>query len=347
LAPIHDLTLKDGDLIVATHGRSFWILDDVSPLRQIDDAGVAKPAFLFAPSTALRVSGGGGFGGGRRGPGQQAQSEPLGQNPPSGILVHYSLRTAADEVKLEIIDAEGKAIGSLTSPPKAPGLHRVSLQIPRHPSFSSFPGMILWAAGPSPILAPPGKYTLRLSASGQGWTETQQRELTLKKDPRLSASEADLVEQFQFARRIAARTTEANDAVVKIRDVKRGIEEALQAAPGDVALASSGAGLRAKMEAIESEIYQVKNRSGQDPLNYPIKLNNKLAALLGVVLGSDFRPTDQSFQVFAELSKQLQAQLDRLKESIDKDLADFNKALAAKGLKPVSVEAHGGRPGSG
>jgi hypothetical protein len=196
--------------------------------------------------------------------------------------------------------------------------------------------MILWAAGASPVPAPPGTYTAKIIVKGATPFEAAVP-LEYRKDPRLSASASDLVAKFDLTMKVGARVNDANDAVIRIRDLKRQIEEAAKAAGDDQPIQNGAKNLADGLTEVEEEIYQVRNRSGQDPLNYPVKLNNKLAALIGVIQGSDFRPTDQSYEVFDELSKQLDVHLRRLKEIMDKELAPFNALLAPKGIKAVAV----------
>ena len=151
-------------------------------------------------------------------------------------------------------------------------------------------------------------------------------------NPAFPATEADLREQYALATKIAARATEANDAVVIIRDIRKKAEEAAKAKPE---LESDVKGILAAMEAIENEIYQTKSRASQDPLNYPIKLNDKIGGVLGVVLSGDNKPTKQCYDVFDMLSAQLQVQLDALKKVRTTQLADLNKKLKALGLAEI------------
>lgn len=346
VTPVHDLTIKDGDLIAATHGRAFWILDDLTPLEQAGNVA-SKNAHVFEPRPAVRARGGGGFGGGRRGGGgANAPRELMGQNPAlTGIVVNYYLPKGADSVEFELLDAKGTSVSRSASAPKDEGLQRTVLPQPRYPSFRTFPGMIFWAAGPQPVQGPLGEYTVRMKASGLGWTDTQEAKLKIVKDPRTSATEADSKAQFELAMKVATRVNDANDAVVQIRDLKKQIDDAVAASQNDPAIGSDGTSLKDRLGAVEEEIYQVRNRSGQDPLNYPIKLNNKLAALLGVIQSGDFRPTDPCYEVFDMLSKQLQVQLDKLKGLLEKDLAAFNKLLTVKGMKTVTpTKAGSGLP---
>ncbi|MBZ0214822.1 MAG: glycosyl hydrolase, partial [Nitrospirae bacterium] len=187
-------------------------------------------------------------------------------------------------------------------------------------------------AGARPIPAPPGEYRVVMTADGDVQVET----FRLRNSPNSSATEADTVAQFLFARRISQRTNDANGAVVKIRGIKRSIASAIEK-HGD--LKAKGEVLAAKLSAIEEEIYQVRNQSGQDPLNYPIRLNNKIAALLGVVLQGDFRPTDQAYEVFAMLDQQLSVQLAALDELLAHAGAEFNAELKSRGLPPLGDNA--------
>jgi hypothetical protein len=176
----------------------------------------------------------------------------------------------------------------------------------------------------------PGTYSVRLNVNGQRYTQP----LTIVKDPRSVASDADLKEQFDFLMRIRDKTSQANDAVKTIRNVKAQLADREKRMSGDRAVAFSrlASDLSTKLSAIEGEIYQVKNQSSQDPLNYPIKLNNKIAALAGVASGTDARPTSQTREVYRVLSGQLDAQLAKMRSAIGGSLASLNAQLKSAGL---------------
>jgi photosystem II stability/assembly factor-like uncharacterized protein len=394
--PVHDLAIKEGDLVVGTHGRSFYILDDLSALRQMTPQVAQKPAHLFKPRDAHRIDWGGGF----FGAGNAAVGEPAGANPPSGAIVYYHLAKANQEVTLEFLDGAGKLIKRFTSaqdsataadsvakaraaktredsllaaglskdsvakllapgpeaevdfeetftrPPKPPrvankaGLNSFAWNL-RYPDASRFDGMILWAANVTGPIAPPGSYAARLTVDGQ--PQTQQ--LRILKDPRTRATPADVQAQFQTLLAIRDRVSEANDAVKLIRNVKSQIEDRTKqaAAKPDVAraVAEQGSALAGALSAVEGEVYQVRNQSSQDPLNYPIKLNNKLAALLGVVGSSEGRPQRQSLVVFDTLSKELAVQLDRMRRALDTQLPKLNAALRGAGIPEIEVPKKG------
>ena len=326
--PVHDLAWKDDDLVAATHGRGFWILDDLSPLQFLralvvrsnlstGNMSVASP-LLFKPRDAYRVRWGGST------PGN-------GANPPSGVLFNYYLPADANDVKFEIRDGEGKVVQSMPAP-KTKGFQRASAFL-QYPSYKQVPNMIMWAAFPRPILAPPGTYTVTMLVDGA----KHDQKFRWLKDPRSSSSDKDLVEQFRFLQRIASRVDEANGAVLRIRTLRTGIENALKDldAKPNPALRERVVKFQSDLTAVEESVYQTKNRSGQDPLNYPIRLNNKIAALMGTVGTGDFRPTDQSHQVFDLLSKLLANELSKLNTLTGKELASLNQALRAAGYAEI------------
>ncbi|MFN2638379.1 MAG: glycosyl hydrolase, partial [Gemmatimonadaceae bacterium] len=184
----------------------------------------------------------------------------------------------------------------------------------RYPDASVFENMIFWAGGITGPVVLPGTYAVRLTVSGQSYSQP----LTVVRDPRVTTSDADLREQFDFLMRIHDKTSQANDAVRTLRNVKAQLADRSKRMTGTnaAAFARAATTLSEKLSAIESEIYQVKNQSSQDPLNYPIRLNNKIAALAGTVGGSAAKPTSQSYTVFNDLSAQLDRQLSAMRGAL-------------------------------
>lgn len=346
--PVHDLVIKDNDLVLGTHGRSFWIMDDISPLRQLAAGVAVKPAHLYQPSDAYRIDWGGGF----RIPGAGYGGEtPVGQNPPSGAVIYYNLKEPNTRVTLEFLDAKGNLIKSFTSdsvaapkpaaggdeffgPPRAQrapnrvGLNQFNWNL-RYPDATRFDGMIFWAGNVTGPLALPGTYTVKMTANG----ETQSRTFTVKADPRWKVSNEDLVAQFNFLIQIRDKVSEANEAVITARDLKAQVDDRLKQAPQ---LGEQGKALNGKVTEVEGEIYQIKNQSSQDPLNFPIKLNNKIAGLLGMVGSSPGRPPAQAVQVYNELNGKLQVQNKRMEKVYTDDLKAFNEQLKKLGLPEVT-----------
>ncbi len=333
--PVHDLVIKEGDLVAGTHGRSFWIMDDLSALRQLTPEIAAKPAHLYQPRDAYRIQwGGGGFGGG--GAAQAALASRPGQNPASGVVVYYHIASDSQPVKIEFLAPDGSVIKSYEStattpgarPGNARGLNTFNWNM-RYPDAVTFPGLIMWAGSLTGPVAPAGAYTVRLTV---GTDAPQTARVNLLNDPRSPATAADLHAQFDFLIRVRDKTSEANNAVRTIRNVRAQIEERVNAAPR---LRRNADALLAQLAAVEEQIYQVKNQSSQDPLNFPIRINNKIAALAGVAGSGPFRPTDQTVEVYNEVSASLKIQTDRLDKVLREDLERFNRQVRSAGQQPI------------
>lgn len=336
VTPVHGIEVKDNDLVIATHGRSFYVMDNISVLRQADGAMISEALVLFDPADAVR-------------------------SVSRGVFIDYYLKEPADTVTIEILDPSGKAVRSYTGPepPRQPaaapgrpaemeegeeaprqapparvtgtqGMNRFTWDM-RYPNATDFPGMILWAASTRGPAAPPGRYQVRVTAAGV--TKTQEFEIR-RNDAVPSVTDADLQAQFTLAMQISERVSAANRAVVRIRSVKDQITERMSKA-GDVAIKTAGQSLIDTLTEVEGEIYQHRLRSGQDPLNFPIRLNNKLAALQGTVESGDYRPTDQALVVFKELSARLDKELARLDALVQTDLAALNRLLERAGMAAV------------
>jgi photosystem II stability/assembly factor-like uncharacterized protein len=352
VVPITDLVVKDDDLVVSTQGRSFWILDDLSPLRQAKAEIAASEAHLFTPRPAMRF-----FGGAGSVPGQ-------GQNPPSGAVIYYYLKAApkeGEEVTLEFLDSssnvmrkisskteaggaeepadEGEEFGPRRSPrtiPAKAGLNRFAWDL-RYPEASRFKGMILWAGGVQGPVVVPGKYQVRLTAGGKSLTEP----FDVVKDPRLSATDGDYQKQSELLKKIHDKLTETHDAIARIRSVREQVKtvfERVKAAGGNQAIVLAAESLDKNLTAVEEELYQTKNQSSQDPLNYPIRLNNKLSVLAGVVGSADGPPTEQSYAVYDDLVGRIDAQLERLRSIVATDLAAFNALVKQTDVPAVVVK---------
>jgi hypothetical protein len=326
---VADIAVERNDLVIATHGRSFYVLDNIEILRQFTDQVAGSKAYLFAPAPVIR--------------------------PLRPAVIDYYLPEPASKVAIEILDPRGQAVRSFESgaaprpadsgdpedsgsqpsaaggPPARAGANRFTWDL-RYPGPVTFPGIVLRYAVPSQgPMAPPGEYTVRLIANGV----TQTQPLTIRRDPRLtSIGDADLQEQFKLAMSIRDETSRAHEAVIRIRSLKTQMEKR-SAEAGDSGISQRAALVESKLDEIEGDLYQVKNRSPRDTLNYPIKLNNQLAVLQHLVDTGDALPTDQDYAVFRELTERLDAILSRLDNAIAKDLKEFNDQLAARKLAPV------------
>ena len=327
---VADLGVTGNDLVIATHGRGFWVMDNIALLRQLDPA--AKPATrLFAPAPAAR------------GLGDVAIDYQLAAEPkslaleilgPDGALIQR-FEGSKDPPKRE--EAGGSDDDEFGGPPKPPalgmktGMNRFTWNM-RHPGYTEFEGLIFWAAGNRGVAALPGSYRARLIVDGRA----EEQAFTITPDPRATASPADLKARFDLAQAVTAKVSAANNAVLLVRGL-RAQTDAL--AKGGKPLPDAVTALMTRLLAIEGEIYQVKNRSRQDPLNYPIKLNNKLAALIGIIESAEAAPTEGTRAVFADLSGQLDRQLAALEAALTNGLPAANAALQAAGLTPLERRA--------
>jgi photosystem II stability/assembly factor-like uncharacterized protein len=353
VVPVTDLVVKDGDLVVATQGRGFWVLDDLQPLRQAE-AVEAKETHLFQPRPAYRFSGGGGRGG---------RPGAAGQNPPDGAIIYYMLKEAPkekEEVSLELLDASGKLLRKISNiakdqdadrhdgddededggrqggPPKLPtkvGLNRFAWDL-RLEDATRVKGMILWGGGLRGPVVPPGSYQVRLTAGGRSWTEA----LEVRKDPRTQATQADLEKQYGLAVEIRDSLSQAHDVILRLRAVREQSKAAAARAKGtpqEKALSDAAEALDKKLTAVEEALYQTKNKASEDPLNFPIRLNNKMAWLASVVGGADAAPTDVSYVVFEDIKGKIGVQLQALKQILEADLPAFNALAREKELPAV------------
>ncbi len=345
VVPVHDMQVVRRDLVIATHGRGFWVLDDLTPLHQLTDEVARARRHLFRPRDVYRL----------RASGPAIDATPSAPNPPRGAVVYFHLAAEPEEeVVVEYLEADGDVIrrfstaaaeDTLDAGPRA-GMNRHVWDL-RYPGATDFEDMILWSGSTSGPVAVPGTYQVRLTVGA--WSATQPFEVML--DPRSGATVAELQEQFDFLIALRDRTSEANDAVREIRSMKAQLEDAIARAAGHAladTIALEARRIAEALSEVEAEIYQVKNRSRQDPLNFPIKLNNKLASLAGVVGRGDHRPTDQAREVFARLSAQLEEQLARLRQIVATELPRFNGLVGDAALPAVSrpeAPEGPGRPG--
>ncbi|MCA1592526.1 MAG: glycosyl hydrolase [Acidobacteria bacterium] len=392
--PVTDLVVqrRDRDLVVATQGRGFWVLDDLPALQQMTDAIRAGQAEsqLLKPEDAYRFQG---FGA------PVPATATIGQNPPGGAVVYYYLKNKpATDVTLEFFDAAGKSIRKFTAkaPPRptptptptpaggtagqqgtssAPGSAQVQ-QPPEQPAAPSgeeasafgagggvaaqprvttdaglnrfvwdmrytdaarFPGMILWGGDVRGPRAVPGTYTVRLTVDGKTLSES----FDIRKDPRVTTTTEEFARQFTLLSKIRDKLTETHNAINGIRDVRRQVEDLVKRAadqPGGKVVAESGRSLNAKLTSVEEELYQTKNQSSQDPLNFPIRLNNKLAALASIVASADAPPTVQSYALYEELVTQIDAQLQKFNALMTNDLKAFNRLVREQDIPAVIVK---------
>ncbi len=323
IVPITDLALKNQDLIVATQGRSFWVMDDLTPLHQFNKKTAQQPVFFFKPRPVYRM--------GRR----------------SRVALRFHLKEKPTGVAtLRIVDPQGNVAQTYSTKPKrSAGQSPLSLKAGmnsvvwsmRYASAKTFPGMILWGGGTQGPRAVPGKYTAVLTIGKQ---EIKQ-EFEIKIDPRIQATPEDLMEQFKFHTQLRDELSKVNTTIGQIRDVRTQIGALTKRLKGRkqfAALVKQANDISKKLTAIEERLYQTKNQSPQDPLNFPIRLNNRLSALVSVVDTGDNAPTRQSRQVFEMLRGEIGVQQKKFDALLAQDLPNFNKAVKNANVPAIFID---------
>jgi len=400
VVPVYDLQVKDNDLVAATHGRAFWILDDVSPLRLLTDEVAAKDSHLFTPRVTHRLRplpGAGrepavglknymlGLGGAatfieQKNPDGEIKRVFIdaGTNPPSGVIVNFYLKERPDgEVKLEFFDRDNNLIKTFTSKkdepeqpagdeiepgvegeegteaeeaaavadtdrtvPKDAGLNRFVWSM-RYPDAEKVEGDASTQQSLTGPAAAPGEYRVRLTANGRSFTE----DFRIVKDPRVKATQEDLEAQFELLIQIRDKLSDTQKGINQIRALKAQLDTWIGADGKPVrkgipsAVVAAGKSLRDSLTAVEDELIQAKAKGQLDSIQFPAKLNVKIAALTSVVSSADTVPTRQSYDVYEELSGRIDEQLRRLGNVMDAEAVAFNRAVREADAPAIGTEA--------
>ena len=346
VVPITDLTIRDNDLVAATQGRAFWILDDLSPLQQISDEVVAAGTHLFAPSPARRISGGG----------FSLPRSNLGKNPRDGVILQYTLpeeltADSEEELTLEILDSEGTVLRRVSNRPSGPppppnpffqippdvlptkqGMNQYVWNM-RRDDLVQVPGLFSFGPLQGPLVAP-GDYHARLTFEEAVMTQ----EVGVVPDPRSEATAEDYAAQQTMIQAIAERVNEVNQTVLDLRQVKSGVETALGRVANHEAAESfteAGSAVVDAIEALEAELVQVKSQTFQDIINFPNMLNMDYMDLMGKVDGMA-PPINQGMtRRLGDLETRwtgYQAERDRI---LDEALVAFNDLFAEHDVPAV------------
>jgi photosystem II stability/assembly factor-like uncharacterized protein len=362
IVPVHDLVVKNDDLVVATHGRSFWILDDVSPLRQFADALPGEAMHLYKPATAFRIHTG--------------EAPPhsffAGKNPPNGAVIYYYLKKAPklegnpeankeaknDAVKIEILDAAGAVVRRYSSSKSEPldeppdpddkkpekeikpedGLNRFVWDL-HFDEANRVPNYFLWeygdgAKGP---LAVPGNYQVRLTVDGK----SEAAPFEVKIDPRVTTSQADLEKQFKLEMDLREQLNRVYDAVNQIQDVRdqlEGLKKRLVPGDSTKTLFDGAAALDAKLITVRDPLINFKIAASEDSLAYLPGIDAKLAFLSMAVAGfADAAPTEAEYQEFDKLKKQTDELLAQWEQVRNADIASFQKLASQQNVQTIYV----------
>jgi len=327
--PVHDLAVKNDNLIAATHGRSFWLIDDLTPLHQLNSELAAKEVILYQPMPSYRMAGG-----------NKRNEELEGQNHPNGVMIHYFVKKmeANADVKLEILENNGTLIQAFSNKAKEKA-NQLTVKAGggrfvwdmRYPGYKTFSGMVFYG---SPNLGPkaiPGKYQVRLTVNGQAQTQP----FEILKDPRLKTTAEDYQAQFNFLMKVRNKVTEANEGIINIRKIKEDLaylKNKMGSDDKNKDINEATKQFEEELKTIENDIHQTKNSSVQDPINYGIKLNNRLAHLMTEQAQGDYRPTKQGEQVREKLTQMVDEELLKLKNTIGSNLLRINQMAKEKGV---------------
>ncbi|MCE9602812.1 MAG: glycosyl hydrolase [Gemmatimonadetes bacterium] len=338
---VRDLKVQGNDLVAATHGRAFWVLDDLSPIRQLADSVTRKRVHLFQPATAVLWNGGGGGDG-------------TGENPRSGVLVDWWISdSTTTKARVEFTDAQGAVLRHFVTADSASGADSISYQpsdsiVPvrrgtnrfvwnlRTRSAPKLPNTVIDFGTLRGAVVPPGEYGMRLIVGN----DTLARRFTVVADPRVTSTTAELTAQYAAARRVVDRVTQIVDGVKRAEDLQSQLmDRAKRAADTSVArmLGDSARAVRTKIESVRAELYEVGCHVDQCTLDMPTKLYNKFITLNMQLQTGAYAPTKQSGEVYDGLKSRLDVQLRELDRIEREELARFNDLLQRNGIPPVFV----------
>jgi hypothetical protein len=347
VTPIHDLVIKDDDLVVATHGRSFWVLDDLTPLRQVNAQSAVADVILYQPQTAVRL----------QYPEEFDKRQPVGDNPPPGAIINYYFKTAPkEEVSLDILDASGKLVRHLSSkekkegeqPPEWPDRVERVKTIPANEGMNRFawdlryddpiqiPGAFYSSTGPKGPLALPGNYQVKLTVGGKSQTAP----LHLVIDPRNKGQEAALQKQFALAMQVNERMSQLHQAVNEIRDIRSQIQSLHKRFDNDERLKPALAAaddLDHRMSEFEQKLIQVNMKGSEANLAFPNMLNERFDTFSHMIEIGDTEPTKPQLDVFQMLSSQLDEQLQKWAQLKKDDLPKVSEMIKQANLPALII----------
>jgi photosystem II stability/assembly factor-like uncharacterized protein len=337
IVPITDLEVKNNNLIAATQGRSFWIIDDLEPIRQINSDLIKEDFFLYKPADTYRMGGGRG-----------KKSKTQGQNAYGGVAVHYYVKDTAktDTVSLSFYDSKQQLIRKFSSHSDKekkegklkikPGSNVFHWDL-MYPGAEKFKGMVLWWASLNGPKALPGNYKVSLTRN----KVSKSQEFELIKDPRSTATLEDMQAQFGFITEVRDKLTETHVAlknITKVKDQIGVLKKSVTDKEKNKELLDYADSISKQLTEIENNLYQTKSKSNQDPLNFPIKLNNKLAHLNSLSSMGDFRPTDQAVAFKNEVIGDINKELNALKKIFNTDVKTLNQKVKQSNIDLIHID---------
>ena len=336
IVPITDLAVKNDNLIAATQGRSFWMIDDLTPLHQLENSLTNQDYFLFKPIDSYRMAGGNG-----------KTSKTQGQNHNGGVAVNFYIKDTAktDTITLSFLDTNKKLIKKYSNHPDKekkeeqlkvkPGSNQFNWNM-MYPDAEKVEGMILWWASLSGPKAIPGNYMVELSKNGASTSQ----DFTILKDPRSESSMEDMQTQFDFIIDVRDKMTEIHKALKNVKKVKDQIEQLnkLTDKKTHKELLDFASKISKEITVIENNLYQTKSKSNQDPLNFPIRLNNKLGHLNSLSSIGNFKPTDQAVAFKNEITKEIDKELANLYKIFEGEVKELNKKVKESNIDLIKLD---------
>ena len=356
ITSIRDLHVKENDLVVATHGRSFWIIDDLTPLHQLNSNNLNNKAILYKPDLSYRLAQSGGW--------RSPNTTLNGENHPNGVIINYYLKNYNDKdyVKIEILNKDKTLIRSYTNNKEklieetnkpvlsntndidyalssdnirsikpVSGGNRLIWDM-RYPGFISFDGMILYSSPNTGPKVTPGKYDVKLTYNDVEIT----KEFEIIKDPRVSNSPDDYSNQLDFLLKVRNEVSKANQTIIDIRKIKKDLNYLTLKAENNDQLIQIIKDFKNDLFEIENNIHMTKNQSRQDPLNFGIRINNRLAFLLADSQRGDYPPTEQSKEFFEKIKIELEKEISNLKKVLNTYVGQINNMVEDNNMKFIS-----------
>ena len=336
MVPVTDLTIKDNDLVVATQGRGFWVMDDLTSV-QANQPGITQESLkIFPARDAVRMNGS-----------QNLNAKNAGINPPNGVVVNYFLKNFSDSALLtiKVLDKNKNVIKTFSTkaPPSgdvgrieaAKGVNQFVWDM-QYPDVEKIDGMILWNRIGG-LKAAPGNYSIRIISDKKDSSETS---FSILANPNYKTTEQEYDQQFAFLSTVKDKFNEMQKAIRNIREVRKQINDfmALQGKDTVKEIKILGDTINKRMTKIEEALYQTKAKSGQDVLNYPIRLNDKIAGLYNYAASGNYAPTVQVKEAYADLSGQADAELGKLKTIFLVDIPRLNQLIREKQLPVIGVK---------
>ncbi|MEX0315464.1 MAG: glycosyl hydrolase, partial [Allomuricauda sp.] len=333
---ITDLIIKNDNLIVATQGRSVWMIDDLTVLHQLDASKKIAAAVLYKPKDSYRT----------KGSAAKEPSKTEGQNHPNGVITHFYLKNLSekDSISLTYTKMNGDTLATYSNfaskKDKKLKLKKggnTHVWDTRGKGAEKLKGMILWWANLNGAKAVPGNYKVHLNVNGTNQSE----EFKILPDPRAEVSVADMQKQYDFISDINETIDRAHQSIKKIRKINAQLDAFSKQYKDNAQtkdLVEKAKKMKEGFGEIEKALYQTKNRSNQDPLNFPIRLTNKLGHLNSLVSIDDFPPTEQDIAVKNELTVNINSQLKAFDELVEKEMKEFNDSFNSFKLDYLFVE---------